>query len=109
MRRVQKVAVSGPRVVGGIVWILVVAAVGAIFLIAGLWPLAVVVYIGGLAAFFVHVDRGWKKKRAEAEAQGVEPDYTAWEGRIGKRVALTAVAVLMLMVVGMLLLAVFVH
>jgi hypothetical protein len=109
MLGVEKVAASGPRVVTGIIWIFVVAAVGAILLLAGLWPLALLVYAAGLAAFFVQVDRGWKRRHAEAAATGIEADYTAWEARMLRRVGLLAVAALMLMVVGLLVLAPFMH
>ena len=106
MFAVEQVPVDGPSVLGGILSMIGVAVAATVLMLAGLWPFAVALAVVGSAANHLHVHRAVRRRRAEAEAAGINPDYTAWEARIARRLGLSSVAVLMLTLVGLLVLAV---
>jgi hypothetical protein len=91
-----------------VVALLGLSAVGGGFLVAGLWPVAIVIGVVGIAVFIYASSRQVGRLEAEFAAAGVEPDYSAADARDFKRIGLTATAVLMLLTVALVVWAVII-
>ena len=97
------VPVEGPRLVGRFVLLLSLSVATVVLALVGLWPLAIAAWLSGSAFFFWRSHWQAQRRAAAFRAAGIVPDYTRWEARVGRRLAIAMVGTLGLIGLGLII------